>query len=1397
GGDGNDFLIGSYGIDTVLGGGGKDTIYGGFFPDVPEPYLGHQYPRGDEAAEMAVTRLVRINNNLDVTGDDIENPMDDPSNYVTIIQGDIVDGEEGSDLVFGTEGADVYQWKAGTLALETISDPGTGTYKDSLIVEGIPSTDGWLLGTGTFQGEDYSRVTASKEGTVIGTIQFRGIEQLTVRTEDVASEFRVDPAAADLLANSGLTLVNVELPSFAREVDYDIIDNDDDGIPEDVITQFGPPPLRNGTQVVEIYLSSGGDEIRVQGLSDVDQNVTSITGSTPIQYLVFNSKFESDSLFVHAGAGDDTVIIEPEASRNIFTVVDGGANDDILQIVGGKETSVQIFGGPGNDTLIAGPGTHVVAGETGSDTYQIPVAPDSIDIEIRDTSPNPVDIDTLDLSAHSGYVNVDLSNIGGKQTVATNVNVTIFGFLENVIGGSGRNDLTGNDRNNVLIGGDDRDNLFGLGGNDVLIGGGANDFLYGGDGDDELDGGSGNDELYGDIGEDTLFGGDGIDRLFGGDNDDQLYGGRGSDEMFGEGGNDLLYDGRGDDLFNGGAGNDLYQFIFDSTPSTSTLWLQDLDDLDFSTAIENLTLDLSVFSVQEVIPNHFILLVDQGGAVRNVMGSSGRNTIFGNDEDNRIVGGDLPDLLVGNGGNDHLISLGGNDTVYGGDGHDTIETGSGNDDAYGGDGIDFLVDGIGKDWLVGNAGDDWFLLNESNAFSETTVTGGSEMDTISLGNHFPGSGYTSDVVLDLKKLYVTVNITPFSPIQHRLVMMDQIEGATGGSGNDHLIGNDLDNYLDGWLGSDSVDGYWGDDTVVGGQGNDELLGGTGNDQIFGGTGNDTLIGGIGNDTQYGGDGDDTLGVGQDVDVAEGGDGSDTYLFQFDYYPSRTTISDISFNEIDTLDFSSATFDLTVDLGVLNTEQLIGQIYAGSALTPYPFGAKHHLVLRNNLDNAIGGRGNDRLLGNAIANVLSGGGGGDLLYGRNGNDTLIGGNGLDFLFGGLDNDTLDGGFDRQADRLDGGPGIDLGVQYTVNNSAEDIFVSGIENVSTTTHTVYDDVIAWDANTGRWKLGISNGTQFSEVDGPEWDPSQGWDVFTGDFNGDGRTDLAGRDHNGYWHVALNQGNSFHKQQWGRWSTSHNWENVQVGDFNGDGQDDIIGQNSYGEWCVALSGGTYFRNEWFGKWSPTGWGTILVGDVDGDAKDDLIGFDSATGRWWVGISDGAEFATKSFLRWSNTAGWRNFFVGDFNGDNRVDVLAQQATGHWFLGYSEGDRFRSQYANRWDPQAFSSYHIGDFNGDGRDDFAGRHLGGAWWINHSLANGRMSGVYAGRWSATLEFTTVTGDFNGDGRIDIAGIISTPGGWYTGSWLVLKNNGSQYSNQVFGKWTTHLTPDDLFSGDIW
>ena len=262
----------------------------------------------------------------------------------------------------------------------------------------------------------------------------------------------------------------------------------------------------------------------------------------------------------------------------------------------------------------------------------------------------------------------------------------------------------------------------------------------------------------------------------------------------------------------------------------------------------------------------------------------------------------------------------------------------------------------------------------------------------------------------------------------------------GNAGNDSLTGTAAADTLDGGDGNDLLYGLAGADLLLGGAGDDILQGGGGIDTYNGGAGSDTVsysgagkslsvdlgagiaglhdgseqlisienvTGGSGNDALTGeggvnrldgGDGDDLLSglAGDDLllggagdDSMQGGGGTDTY----DGGAGSDTVS-----------YSGASKSVFVDLTADNAK-----LYNGS----------ERLI---SIENVIGGKANDTLVGDGGANRLEGGTGSDLLRGLAGNDLLNGGLGADrFHFTALDLPGGDGrdtvvGFERNADIL---------------------------------------------------------------------------------------------------------------------------------------------------------------------------------------------------------------------------------------------------------------------------------------------------------------------------------------------------------------------------------------------
>ncbi|MEZ5941837.1 MAG: FG-GAP-like repeat-containing protein [Planctomycetaceae bacterium] len=340
---------------------------------------------------------------------------------------------------------------------------------------------------------------------------------------------------------------------------------------------------------------------------------------------------------------------------------------------------------------------------------------------------------------------------------------------------------------------------------------------------------------------------------------------------------------------------------------------------------------------------------------------------------------------------------------------------------------------------------------------------------------------------------------------------------------------------------------------------------------------------------------------------------------------------------------------------------------------------------------------------------------------------------------------------------------------------------------------DDVILRDASTGRFRIGFSDGSSFTEDLANVFSSSATWDIVQGDFNGDGKTDVAGRLPSGHWWVGKSDGTTFKNELWGDWGSGSTWSDVSVGDFNGDGKDDIAGRDGAGYWTVSLSTGTGLNNSTFGRWASSGWLQVVSGDFNGDGKTDMAGR-YTSGDWFFGISSGTGFTTTKVGKWSTSGGWKDVVAGDFDGDGKDDVAGQTSSGYWWIGKSSGTSISNVYSGvRWSTtHGFHNVLVGDFNGDGKVDIAGRIAAGNWFINKAKTTGVGFTVSSwGKWSSSLTFHTVVGDFNGDGKDDLAGFVAS-----NRYWFVLQSDGTSFTSKIFDRWASGITVGYVGAGTV-
>jgi hypothetical protein len=256
-----------------------------------------------------------------------------------------------------------------------------------------------------------------------------------------------------------------------------------------------------------------------------------------------------------------------------------------------------------------------------------------------------------------------------------------------------------------------------------------------------------------------------------------------------------------------------------------------------------------------------------------------------------------------------------------------------------------------------------------------------------------------------------------------------------------------------------------------------------------------------------------------------------------------------------------------------------------------------------------------------------------------------------------------------------------------------------------------------------------------------------IAVGDFNDDGKLDLvtghAGYypDHSGYISVLLGNGDaSFQLHSVHSTGGSRVWS-LAVGDFDADGKLDVAATGStgyYGVWAdiavmLGNGDGSFATRSVYGI--PGGYApSIVSGDFNRDGKADLASAEG--GAVGVRLSNGdGTFAAASHL---NAAGNGSIFVADLNGDGNPDLVTGGML--WYdasvlLGNGDG---AFQAAQTYPGAYPHSSNVGDFNGDGSLDLL---------VGDSLLPG--SGNDAGTLHAGGGPQT-SGDFNGDGFWDLA-----------------------------------------------
>lgn len=302
-----------------------------------------------------------------------------------------------------------------------------------------------------------------------------------------------------------------------------------------------------------------------------------------------------------------------------------------------------------------------------------------------------------------------------------------------------------------------------------------------------------------------------------------------------------------------------------------------------------------------------------------------------------------------------------------------------------------------------------------------------------------------------------------------------------------------------------------------------------------------------------------------------------------------------------------------------------------------------------------------------------------------------------------------------------------------------------------------------------------------------------LVSGDFNGDGKPDLAVPDYYGKTiSIYLNKGDgTFSAPVVTTLNITNTVGGIVVGDINEDGKQDlVVGTVAGTQYAIPLLGngdGTFIQQPAIAN--SFGFLSGALADFDGDGHLDLFLGGNGEPYLFLGKGDGT-FTQQSIPNGSFPGDYSSVAVGDLNGDKLLDAIGADYGDPGNQGGSV-DIFPGQASGGFGPPTFFqpttisnplTVDVADFNHDGKLDLLLAGNGGLY-----VATGNGDGTFQiqanqlimvdGTQASSPAGDSITGihvDLNGDGYPDIAGLDSG-GGFLT---LILNDGTGTFPNAL-------------------